>query len=379
MFYEKIKKHIKTKSKILLNMLIPGHIPDFGVFDSKNPIFFVYFINGDIFHISHKGNVVFSEVIIDEVLKVGIENDEFVFYPASEDSTFLKQNYELDTFKFIELIIANNLNVVANEIYNAIVAFKAKILDYQVLYHQRLDNAICSIDFIDRCGILDISNALKWEIENALKDKIIEVAKENMVDSTEHIFEALFENGIYEVENITESVARQDKILNYYNRSNLANSVENEIEITLNNMRFFISYFIDSIFLKVNDKGKIFADTTIAIISLSMLGSPKFCYSNNDLRVIFEGENICIYNLQKIPFILHSLKSKLMFDKSESHLESSDNLTISDKKLIKNKKRLKFLNANGKISHKLELIYSTNGNEKRFFGSGSVKIVDFLV
>ena len=383
MFYEKLKKSIKRKSKMLLNMLIPGHIPEFSVVNIKKPIFFVYFINGDIFYISHSANVEFSEVIIDEVIKVGVENDEFVFYPAREDSAFFRQNFEIDTFRFIKLILQNNLNVVADDICSAISAFESKILDYMILYHQRLENAICNIDFIDRHGILGLSANLKWEAENALKARIIEIAKANVVDSKENIFKILFGSGIYEVENISENAVTQDKILAYYNRSNLTNCLENEIALFIkgslqNEMRFFISYFIDSIFLRTNENGKIFADSNIAIKSISMQGSPKFCYSNNDLRIEFDGENICIYNLQKISFILHLLKSKWILGSNESAFEMSENLTIIDKKLIKNDIILKNLHLNLKILHKLELIYSANDDEKRFVGSGSVKIVDMF-
>lgn len=383
MFYEKLKKSIKRKSKMLLNMLIPGHIPEFGVFNSKNPIFFVYFINGDIFYISHSANVEFSEVIIDEVIKVGIENDEFVFYPARSDSAFFRQNFEIDTFRFIELILHNNLNVVVSEILGVIESFERKILDYQVLYRQRLENAIFNIDFIDRHGILGISANLKWEAENALKAQIIEIAKENALDSKEHIFEILFGRGIYEVENISENAITQDKILSYYNRSNLTNCVENEIAISMNvnlQMRFFISYFIDSIFLRANENGKIFADSKIIIKTLSLQGSPKFCYSNNDLKIEFNGENICIYNLQKISVILQSIKSKFIVGNDESAFEVREILNIDDKKLIKNSIFLKnlHLNLEGKTLHKLELIYSVNGDEKRFVGSGSIKIVDIF-
>ena len=386
MFYEKLKNSIKRKSKILLNMLMPNrHAPNFSVSECKNPIFFAYFIHGDIFFISNRPNVEFSEVIIDEVIKVGVENNEFVFYPAREDSAFFKDKYEIDTFRFIELIIANNLSAVASEIHSAIEAFRRKILDYAIFYHQRLDNAICSIDFSDRHGILALDLNLKWEIENALKAKIMHIAKENIVDIKANIFEILFGEGIYEVENIATNAITQDKLLNYYNRSNLSNNVENELCVALNvdssnKMRFFIRYFIDSILLKANENGKIFANAHIVIKTLSMQGSPKFCYLNNDLKIAFEGENIIIYNLQKIPFILHSIKSKWIISSDESTFESTQNLNIKDKKLIKNTAILEnlHLHLDDKISHKLELLYSTQSDEKRFFGSGGVKIVDIF-
>ncbi len=397
MFYEKLKNSIKRKSKMLLNMLMPhfskdGQTPEFSVSECKNPIFFVYFIHGDIFFISNRPNVEFSEVIIDEVIKVDIENNEFVFYPAREDSAFFKDKYEIDTFRFIELIIANNLNEVSSEIHSAIEVFRCKILDYAIFYQQRLENAICSIDFSDRHGILALDLNLKWEIENALKARIAQIAKENILDSKANIFEILFGAGIYEVEGVGENAISQDKLLNYYNRSNLANNVENELCVTLNvgdsadfnqnapKIQFFIRYFIDSIFLKTNENGKIFANAHIVIKTLSMQGSPKFCYLNNDLKIEFMGENICIYNLQKIPFILHSLKSKWIISSNESTFESMQNLTIKDKKLIKNTAILEnlHLHLDDKISHKLELLYSTQSDEKRFFGSGSVKICDIF-
>ena len=398
MFYEKLKNSIKRKSKILLNMLMSNRqTPKFSVSECKNPIFFAYFIHGDIFFISNRPNVEFSEVIIDEVIKVGVENNEFVFYPAREDSAFFKDKYEIDTFNFIELIIANNLNEVASEIHSAIEAFRRRILDYAIFYQQKLENAICSIDFSDRCGILALDLNIKWEIENALKAQITQIAKENIIDSNANIFEILFGAGIYEVENvaenaISESQIMSSKLLNYYNRSNLANNVENELCVALNvgdsgdfnqnapKMRFFIRYFIDSILLKTNENGKIFANAHIVIKTLSMQGSPKFCYLNNDLKITFIGDNIIIYNLQKIPFILHSIKSKWIISSDESTFESTQNLTIKDKKLIKNTAILEnlHLHLDDKISHKLELLYSTQSDEKRFFGSGSVRFADIF-
>lgn len=273
--------------------------------------------------------------------------------------------------------------MVASEICSAIEAFERTILDYEIFYRQRLENAICIIDFNDECGILALDMNLKWEIENTLKSQITQIAKENVLDLKSRIFEILFGEGegIYDVENVAKNIIMQDKLLHYYNRSNLANNVENEILVALDSQkRFFIRYFIDNIFLQSNENSKIFANAHIVIKTLSMQGSPKFCYLNNDLKVEFEGENITIYNLQKIPFILHSLKCKWKIGGDEIAFESTQNLTIKDKKLIKNTAILQnlHLHLNDKISHKLDLLYSSNSDEKRFFGSGSVKISDIL-
>ena len=386
---KKLQKITKHKVKLLLNKLPLKYTlakyatkssVKFGVADCKKPIFFAYIANGDIYFISQRENVEFNEVAIDEVIKMGFKNNEFVFYPVREDSAFFKCDFEVDTFHFVKLIESSNLNAVAHEIWRVMEVFKRKIIEYEIIYHTRLENAICSIDFVDKHGILGVSTNLKWEVENAIKAQIIAIAKENVVDLDENLFCALFENGIDDMKNISESAITQDKLLHYCNRSNLANNIENEISIVLNNARFFISYFIDSISLKASKSGKIFAIAKVSLNSLSMQGSPKFYYANNDFRIVFENENIYIYNLQKIQFILHSIKSKWIVENGESIFESSKNLTIKDKKLIKNDIFLKNLqlNLNGKILHKLGLTYSINSDEKRFVGSGSVKIIDMF-
>lgn len=386
---KKLNKTTKRKIKFWLNRLLSKYAREsstkFSIADCKNPIFFVYLVNGNIYFIAHHENMGFGEVVIDEVIKGGFENGEFVFYPARKDSAFLKRDFEVDTLHFVKLIESSNLNAVAHDIWRVMEIFKHKIIDYEIIYHTRIENAICNIDFIDKCGIFSASVNLKWEVENTLKARIIEIAKENVIDSDANLFDVLFENGIDEVKNIRENAITQDKLLNYCNRSNLTNNIENEFSIVLNgnalnNVRFFIGYFIDSIFLRTNENGRIFADSIITINTLILQGSPNFYYMNNDLRIVFENENICIYNLQKIPFILHSLKSKWILGSDESMLESNKKIIIKDKKLIKNTKLLQHLhlNMNSKIFHKLELLYSINDDNKRFLGSGSIKIADMF-
>lgn len=380
MLYQKIKKHIKKTSKTFLQTIIPHKIPDFCVCDSENPLFFVYFINNDIFYISHKENIEFSEVVIDEIVKVGFENDEFEFYPLNAKSSFFKQDYELDTFRFIQLILSNNLNAIAGEIYAFIEAFERKILDYKALYKMKLKDVICNVDFIDDSGILMLNEDMRWEIENAIKVTITDISQENVLDSKQHIFEILFKDGIYDMENLSESFISQVAIKSYYNRSNLADNLEKHLAISLNNMQFFISYFCDSIFLQANLNGKIFAHSKIFLRKLSLLGSPKFHYLNNDLKIAFEGENIYIYNLQKMQVILHSIKSKLILNSVESSITFSQDMHIKDNITLENSAILEdlCLNKNDKISHKLELIYSVNNDEKRFVGSGSIKVSDLF-
>lgn len=367
MLYQKFKKSFKKT----LQTIIPHQIPEFCVSKSQ-PLFFMYFINGEIFHISHKENVAFSEVVIDEVVGVGVENGEFAFYPVGVDSAFFKQDFELDTFKFIELILSNNLNEIASEIYALITRFEAKILDYEMLYKMKLKNAICNVEITDNGGILAINENLKWEIENAIKSVLIEVASQNILDSKQNIFKALFNDGIYDFENIAENIAWQDILKHYYNHSNLSDNIEKSLEINLNKLRFFISYFTINIFLELKNNGKFFINAHILLNGIYLLGSPKINYANADLKIEFDGENIHIYNLQNLRVILYEIKSRLSLAGAESIFNQATQIALNGSVVLKNSSFLEIKGAH-KISHKLELIYSVNGDEKCFVGSASVK------
>lgn len=367
MLYQKLKKSFKKT----LQTIIPHQIPEFCVSKSQ-PLFFMYFINGEIFHISSKENVAFSEVVIDEVVGVGVENGEFAFYPVGADSAFFKQDFELDTFRFIELILSNNLNEIASEIYALITRFEAKILDYEMLYKMKLKNAICNVEIVDNGGILAINENLKWEIENAIKSVLIEVASQNILDSKQNIFKALFNDGIYDFENIAENIAWQDILKHYYNHSNLSDNIEKSLEINLNKLRFFISYFTTNIFLELKNNGKFFINAHILLNGIYLLGSPKINYANADLKIEFDGENIHISNLQNLQVILYEIKSRLSLAGAESIFNQATQIALNESVVLKNSSFLEIKGAH-KISHKLELIYSVNGDEKRFVGSASVK------
>lgn len=368
MLYQKLKKSFKKT----LQTIIPHQIPEFGVNDAENPLFFAYFINGDIFHISHEKNLAFSEVVIDEVVKVGFENGEFAFYPVGADSAFFKQDFELDTFRFIELILLNNLNEIAREIYALIAKFEAKILDYEMLYKLKLKNAICNVDFADSGGILALSENLKWELESAIKATLIELASQNLLDCKQNIFNALFKDGIYDFENIAENIAWQDILKHYYNHSNLSDNIEKSLEIKLNKMRFFISYFTTNIFLELKRNGIFFINAEILLNGIYLLGSPNINYANADLKIEFDGENIHISNLQKLQVILYEIKSKLSLQGAESTFNFNEQIALNESVTLKNSSFLE-VKSSDKISHKLELIYSVDGTEKRFVGSASVK------
>lgn len=374
MLYQKIKKHIKKTSKTFLQTIIPHKIPEFCICDSNNPLFYMYFINNDIFYISHRENVAFSEVVIDEIIKVGFENGEFEFYPINAKSSFFKQDYEIDAFRFIQLILSNNLNTIAGEIYAYMEAFERKILEYEAFYKTKLKNVICDVKFIDKHEILMLNEDMKWEIENAIKTHIVEISQENILDSKRHIFEILFKDGIFEMENLRQNLIGWDILKHYYNRSNLADNVEKSLIITLGKMQFFIHYFCDSVFLNANPSGKIFANSVVVLRKISLLGSPKIHYLNNDLKIVFEGEKIHINNLQKMQVILHSIKSTLKLNNAESSVESSEILHINDSIELQNMGILEdlHLHKNSRISHRLELVYSINGEKKRFVGSANV-------
>ncbi|RDU64830.1 hypothetical protein [Helicobacter sp. MIT 14-3879] len=382
MFYEKIKKQIKKKSSIWFSTIIPSKIPEFCVYDVKEPILFLYFVNGDIFYISNKSDKVFNEVKIDEIIKVGIHNNEFGFYPVMKDSEFFKNKYELNTFKFIELIIANNLNMIVSRIFDEIKFFEDKVLEYKMLYLLKLKDLICNIEFNDEFNILKINDNLRWESENTLKYTISQIVQNNLIDSKQNIFDILFKDGIYDTEPLLENnhYTKQDMLKNYYNKSNLSdNTLEHKAKIIINNRIFFITYFIDSIFLQYNISKKMFANANISIKGIDLCGYQDILYSNNDLKVEFGIDEILIYNQQKSNIVLHSIYSVFILSEKQNVVSMENlNLVIEDSVSFELDLVLKDLHLylDYKLQHKVEIIYSTTENKRKLVGSSSYTISD---
>lgn len=383
MFYQKLKKQIKKKYSILSNTILPHKIPEFGVYDTE-AILYVYFLNGDIFYISLRDDMVFNEVRIDEVIKVGIHNDEFGFYPARADSTFFKGEYELNTFKFIELIISNDLNLIVSRIFEEISYFEGRVLDYKMLYSLKLKDLICNISFIDEHDILAMSDNLRWEIENALKLEVSKLANENLLDSKQRFFDILFSEGIYNTDELLEEkhFVKQDMLKDYFNTSNLADSsIEYKTPISINNRTFIVTYFIDSAFLQRNLSKKMFANASVNVKSIDLCGYLDMLYLNADIRVEFGIESMVIKNISNSGIMLHSINSTFSWEDKEN-LSSMDDLEmqIDDEASFELELILKDLHLylDSKIYHKIAIEYSKDGVRSRLVGSSSYKMGSIL-
>lgn len=381
--FSKIKKKLKKKYNILSSTILPNNIPEFCVYDVE-AILYLYFVNGDIFYISSRSDVVFNEVNINEIAKVGIHNDEIGFYPAKADSTFFKGEYELDTFRFIELIVSNDLNLIVSKIFDEISFFERIVLDYKMMYLLKLKDLVCNISFVDEYDILEMNNNLKFEFENVLKLKITKLASEHLLDTKQKFFDILFSDGIYNTDELLEDkhFISQDMLKEYLNSSNLADSnIEYKTNITINNRTFIITYFIDSIFLQKSINKKIFANTNVIVKGIDLCGYLDMLYLNADIRVEFGIYDLVIKNNVEHNLIFHSIDSIFSYENKHNKvsMEGLDK-DVKDEVVFKLDFLLKDLHLylDSKIHHKISVEYTKNDTRNRLVGSSVFKISNML-
>lgn len=381
--FSKIKKQLKRKYHILSSTILPNKIPEFGVYDTE-AILYLYFVNGDIFYISSKSDVVFNEVKIDEMAKVGIHNGEIGFYPAKSDSVFFKGEYELDTFRFIELIVSNNLNLIVSRIFDEISFFEGRVLDYKMMYLLKIKDLAYNISFVDEYDILEINDNLRFEFENILRLKITELASENLLDTKQKFFDIMFSEGIYNTEELLEDkhFVNQDMLKEYLNSSNLSdNSIEYKTNIAVNGRTFVITYFIDSVFLQKNFNKKLFANANVIVKGIDLCGYLDMLYLNADIRVEFGIYDLVIKNNNNHSLILHSIDSAFSYENKHNKVSMEDlDRDVKDEVMFKLDLLLKDLHLylDSKIHHKISVEYTKNDTRNRLVGSSVFKIGDML-
>ena len=142
---KEINNKVKYKLSMLLSNIVPPKMPEFSIQDSKEAIFFIYLQNDKISFISHK-----DDKEGDEIIKVGMINDKSTFYPIKQDSIYFGEKFELQTSRFIESILNNKLNIIANKIYSDMEFFLDKIMEYEALYINKLDNMEIKLNLLDK-------------------------------------------------------------------------------------------------------------------------------------------------------------------------------------------------------------------------------------
>lgn len=387
-----INKKIKNKVNMFLHTILPDKIPEFSVSEVDEVIFFIYLNKNEIILISHLGD---QEA--DEVIKVGVCDNEFVFYPARADSAFFNEQFELRTFAFIETILTNKINLIAQKIYQNITFLCDKILEYKMLYLAKLTNIEYEIDLDDRTKILCVNPNLYHHFDEALKDRLTNIAKTNLLDSPLHIFKLIFPSGICDIESFMskKNVLEAGILKNYYNTSNLINpNTTLQLQISSNGKEIEFECMFEQLYLQVTPNGKFSAYGKIKLVSINALSlqPDTMLYSNNDLKVIFKKDYIELHNLSPENITINSLASifvlqginpfDIKLDNINIIIPPRNNINITLKKdhyfgAIKNLCEEKLHNQ--KIKHSIKLIYSSNKETRTLVGSSSYRLYDMFM
>ncbi|RAX54708.1 hypothetical protein CCY99_02805 [Helicobacter sp. 16-1353] len=393
--FKVINKKVKNKVNILINTILPSKIPEFSINEVEEPIFFIYLNKNEIAFISHLDN---KEA--DEIIKVGITNNEFVFYPLKENSMFFGKDFEFKTFEFIEVILSNKLHLIAKKIYKDICFLSDKILEYKTVYISKLKNIDFFIDVVDNSNITNVNETLNSLFNNAIKDKLYNIAKTNILDTPLNIFGLIFPDGIHEISYFMEqkSALEASMLKNYYNKSNIANpKLIESLQVEINGKEFEFEYCINSFFLQYSVTKKIFAKAKVCINNINALNiqPDTILYSNNDLKVVVKRNNIAVYNQTDSSISLYGLCSIFLLDNNKPFETKIENINlkipINEEISMVSKKdtyfgTIKNLNTdiikNGKIKHSIKLTYSLSNNKhietKNLVGSSQYMLCDIF-
>lgn len=386
MFPWNLKKIIAKKTSVLFSTIMPSKIPEFSIYDSLEPILFIYFSNNEILFINSTQEIAPKQS--DECIKCGIHNNEFVFYPANKNSSFFKTDLQIDTYRFIELIIATKLNVVITQIIDEIEYFKQKILDYKTIYLLKLRDMIINVKFnpIDTFE-LKLNQKLNWELENAIRKKASDFAHNNLIDSFSNLFNQIFPNGIFSSRLPLDShLINIEMVKRYYNKNNLIDSAFGDIfELNINEKIYQIIYFINSIHLQYTVRKKMFAETLANVVEINILGAQNevIIYSNNDIKLELKRDMILLKTQEKLRIksldfsfvcddLTHNISHKNLEIKGESKIELNKSEIFTLKHITKD-----FVQR-ARIRHNLHLVYEINGQERKVSGSSGYNLRDIL-
>lgn len=391
--FKGINKKIKNKVNIFLNTILPSKIPEFSINNTEEAIFYIYLNKNEISFISHESN---KEA--DEIIKVGVIGDEFAFYPTKKDSAFLNNGFEFKSFEFIEVILSNNLNLIAKKIYDDIVFLGDKILDYKTLYISKLKGITFNIKITDDSNITNTNDSINELFVDAMKIELEKIVKTNILDTPINIFRLIYPDGIYDIERIIEQKSGLDgsMLKTYYNKSNLANpKLMQNFKIDIKDRSLEFHYFIDSVFLDNLINKKMIANASIIIKNIDGINflPDKILYSNNDFRITIKLDSIIIHNQANSDISLHNLNSNFTIRSEEKPFEikiDNINLKIPTKEEVSIilKRDIHFGNIknidmnmilNTQIKHNIKITYTLKDNNiKNLMGSSQYKLMDIF-
>lgn len=386
---KEINNKVKLKLSMLLNNIVPSKIPKFGIQDSNKILFFIYLQNNKIALISHK-----DDKKSDEIIKVGILNDKFTFYPIKQDSIYFGEKFELQTSRFCESILSNKLNIIANKIYNDMEFFLDKIIEYEKIYENKIDNIEIKLDLLDKTNIISANDILYKEYSKQILEKLHQLAKTNIKDSYLNIFSILYPDGIYNIEHfmLQKTALNANMLKNYYNKSNLSNpNIIEKINIEINNQILEINYLVKNMYIKCSTNSQIYADSEVIIDSINgiNLQPNEILYSNNEIKVIINKDNLVIKNLTNKNINIDNIKSIFYIENPiQPFIQTiNSNIKINANTEIKiniDKKNIVISNLTDTniqqyfIINSIKLAYTIDDEIKNLVGTSKHKLYDII-
>lgn len=384
---KEINNKVKHKLSMLLSNIVPPKMPEFSIQDSKEAIFFIYLQNDKISFISYK-----DDKEGDEIIKVGMINDKFTFYPIKQDSIYFGEKFELQTSRFIESILNNKLNIIANKIYSDMEFFLDKIMEYEALYINKLDNMEIKLNLLDKTNIIYANDELYKKCSNEILEKLHYLTKTNIRDSHLNIFSIMYPDGINDIEHfmIQKTSLNANMLKNYYNKSNLSNpSLIEKIDIEIGNQTLEINYLIKNIYLKHSTKRQIYANSEVLIDSINGINMQPndILYSNNEIKVIINKDSLIIKNLTNKNIDINEINSTFYINNSTQPFSQTQNTNIkinanTEISIDKKNVSIKNLTANNiqqySIMHNIKLTYAIDDESKNLVGKSQYKLCDIL-
>ena len=313
-----------------------------------------------------------------------------------KDSIFFEENSGLKTFQFIEAIVNNKINIIANKIYNDMIFLLDKITEYKTLYINKLNDMKINLNIIDKTNITYTNEELYSKLNNKISQELQNLAKTNIRDSLINIFKTMYPDGIYDIESfITQkSSLNADMLKNYYNQSNLSNpNLIEKTNITINNQELEINYIIKEMRLKCTSKKQLYADSEVIVDFINGIDvqPDEIFYSNNEIRVnINKGSfsihnntdnNIHINNIKNIFYINEAIDPFIQAINSNIKIDANMEINI---KMNYNKKDVAISNLTTDnihkyiIIHSIKITYTIDGATKNLVGKSQYKLYNIL-
>lgn len=355
---------------------------NFEIFDTNNPYCYAYITNNNKCFIHWRNNINENYGI-----KINKEGNKLIFYPSNKNSKLFDSDFKVKIDLIINLILENELNILAIKIYEIIENLKKIIIFNKKAYISRIESLKYS---------LKIKNNTQIDV-NIIKDSIIEntknIAKNNIIDSNINMFSLIFPKGINDTNDILAYMnLPEDIVKHYYNKSNLSNSlIEQKTNININSYIIVLSYYISHLYIrdemlenKNNIKINKILDCEVIIKDFDIPNiEPKtIVYSNNDIKITLQRDKIIIENLiQEIVVInyiktLYSLKghifSEILIDNLKLPIKGKNKYIVqtNDCKKI-NIKNIVLSMLGNKISNKIQIKYITD-SPKQLIGNSKI-------